>query len=119
MKKTAFLYTLLMLSTLMYMPFQYPIPKIGGHWDAGYHFITQINKETGYWHFGRPKIHVQDIGLVAQGLASLGLQNLSNAEAPLKYDVNYQRLFSEWFFITFIFLIWMLAFRFSRPNPTH
>ena len=119
MKKAALIYSLIMLSTLVYMPFQFPVPKIGGQWDAGYHLTVQKDKKTGALHVGRPRLQAQDLSILRKALNYYNLGYLLRAEAPLKYSINYPRLFSEWFFVTFIFLIWMLAARFSRPNQSH
>lgn len=116
MKIIASLYTLLMLSTFVCMPYQLPIPKVSGEFDAGYHLTCWLHDAKSF-ECKQPYMQAEDSNLVTALLSKIGLENLSQKEIPVKYRVNYTKLIAEWLFITFITLIWMLAIQFSsRTN---
>ncbi|PVZ72317.1 hypothetical protein DC094_04735 [Pelagibaculum spongiae] len=116
MKITAAIYTLIMLCTVLLAPYQLPVPKIGGVLDAGYHWTCSSSKTTGF-RCGHPNVKAEDSKLVSKALTFVKLEKLATKSIPIKYRLNYTRLISEWLFITFLTLIWMLAFQFSNtPN---
>jgi hypothetical protein len=116
MKLIAFIYTLMMFLTLLYVPYQLPIPKVGGEFDAGYHWSCNYSDTAGI-SCARPNIKPEDSSFIKRGLEVIGLEKFLEKDFPIKYRVNNIRLISEWLFITFLTLIWMLAFRTSnRPH---
>ena len=113
MKIIASLYTILMLGTFIYMPYQLPIPKVSGEFDAGYHLTCWLHEPEGLG-CKKPYLQAADSNVVTSLLSKVGLENLSKKEIPVKYRVNYVKLVAEWLFITFMTLIWMLAIHFSN-----
>jgi len=97
MKTAALIYTSLMLSTFICVPYQLPIPRIGGTYDAGYHLTCGLHEDSsseyGYVPDCRkPYVQPEDSQLIEKALSFVGLSQYSDKKIPIKYRINYQQL---------------------------